>query len=152
MRYFLAKENFREQELRRQFLFEVFHIWFVNTGVLGDFHVLQAFPFGFYDNILIIYGHNHDIRQLLKTYACAIYETNIFIISCSLSDNCDYHMNGKNVFLAPQTNRRAKLLRGTEFGFDFNITEAELGLYNSRRKDALSKLIAAFEPLSKKGR
>lgn len=151
MRYLLAKENDYEQELRKQFLFEVFHVWFIKSGELGNFQVLQAFPFGFHDNILMIYGHNYSIKQLFETHANTIYEKNIFIISCSLSNNRDYRMNGKNVFLAPQTNRKAQLLRGSEFGFDFNITEAELALYNSRETEIFQKLLAVFKPLSRKG-
>lgn len=151
MRYLLTKKNAHEQELRQQFLFEVFHLWFVNNGELGDFDILQAFPFCSNDDILIIYGHNYSIRRLFEAYSDAIYEKNIFIISCSLDNNCDYRIYGKNVFLAPQTNRRAQLLRGTEFGFDFDITQAELSLYNCREKNVFSKLLAAFELLSKKG-
>lgn len=151
MRYLLTKENDHEQELRKQFLFEVFHVWFINNGVLENFQVLEVFPFGFYDDILMIYGHNYRIKQLMEIHANAIYEKNIFIISCSLPNNRDYRMNGKNVFLAPQADRQAKLLRGSEFGFNFDITEAELGLYNSHEPEVFRKLVAVFEPLSRKG-
>lgn len=151
MRYLLAQANAKEQELRQQFLFEVFHLWFVKNGKIGGFDILQSFPFQLYDDILLIYGHNYSIKQLFDTYAGDIYEKNIFIISCSLNDNRNYRIQGKNVFLAPQTNHFIYLLRGSEFGFDFNVTKAELGLYNNRDDDIFSKLLSVFEPITKKG-
>lgn len=152
MRYLLASSNTKEQELRQQFLFEVFHLWFFKCGNIGDFAILQSFPFNLYDDILIIYGHNYSIQQLIYENSNDIHEKNIFIISCSLNDNRNYRIQGKNVFLAPQTNRHIFLLRGSEFGFDFDVTEAELELYNNRDNDILNKLISVFNPISKKGR
>lgn len=152
MRYLLAHKNANEQELRQQFLFEVFHLWFVKKGKIGDFDIFQTFPFQLYNDILLIYGHNYSIKQLFDTQADAIYEKNIFIISCSLNDNRYYRLEGKNVFLAPQTNRHIFLLRGSEFGFDFDVTESELELYNTQDNNIENKLLSVFEPITKKGR
>lgn len=151
MRYLLTRNNTNEQKLRQEFLFDAFHLWFVKNGEIGDYDILQSFPFHYNDDILVIYGHNYSIKQLFEAHSDRIYENNIFIISCSLDDNRDYLIQGKQVFLAPQINRRVQLLRGTEFGFSFDITEAELGLYNSHESDIFSKLISIFEPISKKG-
>lgn len=152
MRYLLAYKNANEQELRQQFLFEVFHLWFVKNGKIGNFDIFQSFPFQSYNDILVIYGHNYIIKQLFDYHGKDIHEKNIFIISCSLNDNRYYRIQGKNVFLAPQTYQQIFLLRGSEFGFDFDVTEAEIELYNNRDNDILNKLLSVFKPISKKGR
>ena len=46
--------------------------------------------------------------------------------------------------LEKQRNGKAELLIGTKFGFDFDITDAELRLYNCRIQDPLKKVSSVF--------
>lgn len=145
MRYLIQKDNVLEQKSRRKFLYDVFHLWFINIGSVGSFYILEAFPFNREDNILMIYGHNYNVELLLKKFTKFLYESNIFIFSCAACFNEEYHIEGKQVYLCPQSEEKVWLLRGKEFGFDFDITETELALYNCKKIGAYEKLISAFE-------
>ncbi len=145
MRYFLPKSKASEQKLRKQFLFDVFHLWFVNNGSIGGFDILESFPFCSNSNILIIYGHNYPVYKFLNDFSDSVHEDKLFIISCSIKDNSQYAQNGKKVYLSPQTNHRVFLMHGEEFGFEFDITDVELNLYNSKEKNVLSKLVSVFD-------
>ena len=76
MRYLLQKENVSEQKLRKQFLYDVFHLWFVNNGTIGEFDIFETFPFSNNNNILLVYGHNFRVKSLLKQYYKTINEKN----------------------------------------------------------------------------
>ena len=145
MRYLLQKENTSEQKLRKQFLYDVFHLWFVNNGTIGEFDILETFPFSNNNNILLVYGHDFRVKSLLQQYYKMISEKNIFIISCADNPKKNYYLKGKRVYLCTQNNGAVKLLRGEEFGFEFDITETELALYNCKKTNAYEKLLTAFE-------
>ena len=143
MRYLLRKGQRSELSLRCQYLYEVFALWFVKTSEIGCFEVLESFPFG-NDDMMIIYGHNYEIVYFFEEYKKDIVEHNIAIISCESYKVRGYRLKGKKIFLAPQRNGQSKLLVGKEYGFDFDITDAELHLYNCKLKEILKKIEAVF--------
>ena len=97
MRYLLQKENASEQKLRKQFLYDVFHLWFINNGTIGEFDVFETFPFSNNNNILMVYGHNSQVKSLLKQYSKMINEKDIFIISCADNLRACVHRRFKSV-------------------------------------------------------
>lgn len=149
MRYLLSTNMHGEQAVRQQYLYDVFQVWFVRTRETDGFITLQAFPFTYENDILIFYGHNKDIRAYLKSHGKSISEKNIFIISCSLYDNKDYILSGKKTYLSIDRNCFTHLLIGKEYGFDFNITECELNLYNNSCSTPLEKLTSSLVRLKK---
>ena len=78
MRYFLRREQRSELVLRQEYLYDVFKLWFINTGEIGSFDILEAFPFG-NDDLLLIYGHNGEIVSLFNEHATELKEQNIAI-------------------------------------------------------------------------
>ena len=139
MRYFLRKKQRSELSLRCQYLYDVFRLWFVPTGEIGAFDILESFPLGI-DDILLIYGHNFEIVHLFDKYSARVTEKNIAIISCDTNVPNGYLLKDKRIFLAPQRNRKVQLLIGADYGFKFDITDAELRLYNCRISGALKKI------------
>ena len=129
--------------LRCQYLYDVFKLWFVQTGEIGDFDVLESFPFG-NDDLALIYGHNFEIVFLFERYSTELKEKNIAIISCETDVPRGYFLRSKRVFLAPQRGGKAELLIGKEYGFEFDITDAELRLYNCRVQGTLKKVSSVF--------
>ena len=98
MRYLLQKENSSEQKLLSQFLYDVFHLWFINNGTIGEFDVFETFPFSNNNNnILMVYGHNFQVKSLLKQYSKMINEKDIFIISCADNLRACVHRRFKSV-------------------------------------------------------
>lgn len=143
MRYFLRKKQRSELSLRCQYLYDVFKLWFVPTGEIGSFDILESFPFG-NDDILLIYGHNFEVVDLFKKYPDEIEEKNVAIISCRTNVSNGYFLKNKRVFLAPQRNGTAELLSGKKYGFEFDITDAELRLYNCHISSPLKKISSAL--------
>ena len=143
MRYFLRKKQRSELSLRCQYLYDVFKLWFVPTGEIGSFDILESFPFG-NDDILLIYGHNFEVVDLFEKNAAEIKEKNVAIISCRTNVPKGYSLKNKRVFLAPQRNGNAELLIGKEYGFEFDITDAELRLYNCHILSPLEKVSTAL--------
>ena len=147
MRYFLRKEQRSELSLRRQYLYDVFKLYFIQTGEIGGFYILESFPF-VNDDIALIYGHNYEIVFFFKKYSAELKEKNIAIISCETDVPKGYFLKNKKIFLAPQRKGKAELLIGKDYSFEFDITDAELLLYNSRIQDAFEKISSVFLEIS----
>ena len=149
MRYLLSSENQNEVKLRQEFLYDVFKIWFIRTSETDNFITLQAFPFNYEKDIIVLYGHNEDVKEYLYSHRTEINEQNVFIISCSLSDNRNFVLSDKRTYLSLNTKSFALLLNGKEYGFDFDITECELNLYNSPLLQPINKLKSSFTRIKK---
>lgn len=148
MRYLLRHGNISELYSRIQYLYDTFHLWFVNTGSMGDFEILEAFPFNIEEDIVLLYGHNREIQDLLKRESKHIREKYVYIIACKPTETGGYFVPQKHIFVSPQIKKSVELLRGEEFGFDFDITEVELNLYNSYEENIFRKLNTTFKCIS----
>lgn len=148
MRYFLRRENMAESIARKEYLEQTFHLWFIEKGTTGPFVVFESFPLSAESDICIIYGHNNEVKALLKNHGKSIPEKNIFIIACLTNNPKDFIIPCKKIYIAPQKNQEGiKLRKGEEFGFDFDISDIELHLFNSNTKDILDKLTSVFDKI-----
>lgn len=146
MRYLLRCGNKAETIARREYLEQTFHLWFVEKGTIDSFIVLESIPLSAESDICLIYGHNTEVATLLKNHRESIPEKNIFIIACLTNNPKDFIVPCKKVFIAPQKRGEGvKLRNGTEFGFDFDISDVELNLFNSHTQDTLNKLTSVFD-------
>lgn len=132
-----------EIKARKQYIEKVTGVWFVSQKKIDNFLVLESMPSTYNKNICIIYGHNYLIDRLLSTKADLLPEKNIFIFSCK-STKKEYWVTGKNIYLAPQTKGKMRLINGELYGFSFDITETEINLYNSRKNNIFAKLKESF--------
>ena len=148
MRYFLRCGNKSEVSARREYLQQIFHLWFIEKGSIGSFIVLESIPLSAESDICLIYGHNNEVATLLKDHSESIPEKNIFIIACLTNNPKDFIVPGKKIYIAPQKkDEGVKLRKGTEFGFVFDISDVELNLYNSRVEGICDKLTGAFDKI-----
>ena len=147
MRYFLTAEKKCEIPSRQAFLYDVFKLWFVVVGEFRNFIILESFPLNSDDNICIIYGHNGSVAALLTNANASVYEKNVFIISCEKHFKEQYKQTNKTVYLSPQLNSYSLLLAGSAYNFEFDVTEAEINLYNAPVKGNLEKLQLSFKKL-----
>lgn len=146
MRYLLRIGNAFEVSVRREFLEQSFHLWFIQKGTIGQFIVLESFPPLTEKEICLVYGHNTEVANLLKDHRESIPEKNIFIIACLPNDPKEFIVPDKSVFIAPQEKHEGvKLRKGDEFGFGFDISDMELNIFNSRIKNIYDKLVAVFD-------
>ena len=144
MRYLLPCRQRGELIPRCHYLYDTFRLCFLETGTIGNFIVLESFPFRHRSDILIVYGHNIEITTLFAESCNNIHEKNVFIISCSAIKPCDFFLPKKRVYLAPQQGESLRLRKGVNYGFKFDITDVELYLYNSSITDHLAKLLSEF--------
>ena len=152
MKYILDPQLQMEKAARLRYLYEIFDVYFIEKspgveGLLSEAIVFESFPSTFENDICIICGHNLFVAATLNVFNSEIPEKNIFIISCANRCRELYRVKGKNIFLSPQDDEYAYTHLGKFFGFDFNITDAELNLYNNHWATAEEKLYSAFDRL-----
>lgn len=146
MRYFLRCGNKSETFARREYLEQTFHLWFIEKEIVGSFIVLESVPLSAENDICLIYGHNTEVASLLKNHLEHIPEKNIYIIACLTNNPKDFIAPCKKVYIAPQKKGEGvKLRKGNEFGFDFDISDVELNLFNSQNQDMHDKLASVFD-------
>ena len=129
MRYLLHETQRRELQERQQYLFDVFRMYFLPGIPEGGFIPLK--PVGTdCPDILFITGHTDCVRDYLSRTAKSIPEKTIVITSC-MGRSFKKYAAGKEIY-APDLKQPLCLLRdGRPYGFDFEISDAELDLYNS---------------------
>ena len=148
MKYLLRIENQAELSARKKYLEQTFNLWFIEKGTIGAFIVLESIPPSTEKDTCIIYGHNSEVLSLFKNNMEDIIEKNIYIISCQLTNPKDFLVRSKRIFLTPQYEDGMVRLRiGRAFGFDFDITDVELNLYNSHIKNIPEKLSTTFKQI-----
>ena len=130
MKCFLGKSNKDWLLVRQAYLYDVFKLWFVPFDH-GDYLELTSIPTTAIDVCFII-GHNSEVNSILTKNT--ISEDNIVLVTCDIKLSIN-HLENKNIFL-PFTNvgnRFCHYVNGRDYGFDFNITQSEIVLYNSSK-------------------
>ena len=141
MRYLLQIENYEEVSHRQKYLEQIFHVWFtIDNDCLGRFIVFDSFPVSFEKDICLIYGHNYEIISLLNNHFKEIPEKNIYSISCLPRNKNSFYVPNKKIFIAAQENNRVSLRHGADYGFDFDVCDTEINLYNL--KGSISKKLS----------
>lgn len=129
MRYLLHETQRDELTGRQQYLYDVFHMYFLPGKPKGGFIPLVPVGTGSPD-ILFITGHTGYVRDYLNRAAKNIPEKTIVITSC-MGQSFKKYVARKEIYV-PDLKKPLCLLRdGRPYGFDFEISDAELDLYNS---------------------
>lgn len=142
MRY-LLENTFKEELISRQnYLYEVFHLWFIPFSYTPNFIELVSIPSTIF-NACFIVGHNQKVKTLLKR--------NYFSEKLLIAITCDGKANFKKLILPnhklyiahQNTSNYAHLLKGNEYGFEFDLTESEILLYNSSPRLSFKERISS---------
>ena len=129
MRYLLHETQRGELHARQQYLFDVFRMYFLPGKPEGGFIPLVPVGTGCPD-ILFITGHTGYVESYLRGAAKSVTEKTVVITSCMGLSFKKYA--ARKVIYVPDLKRPLCLLRdGRPYGFDFEISDAELDLYNS---------------------
>ena len=148
MRCFIQKELIDTLPGRVQLLQDITKLYMVKCiSNTTRFFCYQSFPFNQHKDICIIYGHNNLVSELLN-HNDDVTEKSIYLISCAKDYRPTYSVKKKDVYIAPQ-NEDDYLIpyKGSYFGFDFDITDVELNLYNCRKLGFEKALKNCFERL-----
>lgn len=116
--------------VRKKYLYDIFNLWFIAYDH-DDYIELVSVPNDSVD-ICIIIGHNFEVNNILKNNI--IYESNVAIVTCKLNLFLN-GLKGKDIFISftDINTNRCYYVPGRDYGFDFNITQSEIVLYNSSK-------------------
>ena len=147
MRYLIPHNMYNEVLARKQYIFESVHLWTKLISYNEDYICLEGFPIQELD-IFFIVGHNYKIKNFFVNNLSDIYENTIVAITCDGKIGfSSVNVNGKSLYIPHQNkvNKLASLLKGSEYGFDFDLTESEIMFYNSQKnRDIISRLNSSF--------
>lgn len=143
-----------EMHARKKYLFDSMQLWTKLIPFNEEFLCLEGFPVQELD-VFFILGHNNLLKSFLITNLSYIYENTIVAITCDGTVNfSSINVCGKNLYIPYQNkkNNLAYLLRGTEYGFDFDLTESEIIFYNTKKdSNIISRLNSSFSLINKGG-
>ena len=135
----ILQECMRNEIIARQrYFYETFHLWLVISANEPSYSELVSIPAHSLD-ILFIAGHNSFVKNLLQQHE--IQEKRIAAITCDGTVHVSELKLPDKIFYIARQNKwgYADQFRGEHFGFDFDITESELLLYQTNKADKLSK-------------
>lgn len=128
MRYLLSRNLKNELVARKNFIYEVFHLWMIPYNCDSKFIHLVSIPESHTDLCFII-GHNYEVERLLEEET--IPEEIVVIITCNKGLHLDKMCLTKRLYLVHQDlDDFVYRYSGHEYGFDFNLTKSEIILYN----------------------
>lgn len=140
MRYVILKNNVRSKEIksRQEYLYDIFKVYtipFFHDGIVE----LISVPKDEID-VLFVFGHNISVYTYLNN--CIPHEDNIILITCYCGKVTTIKLDDKKMFYTEKITDR---LDGTSYGFDFEITDAELNLYNCKSNLLGDKIEKCFK-------
>ncbi len=124
----------KELIARQKFFYETFHLWLIVSSNNDSYVQLSSLPTNCLD-ILFIVGHNVFVKNFLLYNK--IKEERIVAITCDGTVHLSsLRLPGKIIYLPHQNEANyADLLKGELYGFDFDLTESEILLYNTNKYD-----------------
>lgn len=149
MKYLISKSLDEQKEERVKFVENLIkQPLYPRDGVFDGFHFYQTFPFIPNPDICLVFAHNKEVAGLLDKNIELISENNIFIISCAINYLRDYNIPNKNIYLCDQMDDdQVRFRKGSDFGIDFEVTDAEIYLKQSKETDPLKKFISCFNEI-----
>lgn len=147
LRYIAQTNDHCEILSRLEYLYDVTKLYFVVRSDNKENMIADSFPFGILPDICVIYGHTDFVIKHLCRINSAnsiITGKNVFVITCNMNIITQIVTEGKRIFTDKARGCFTHLLKGEDYGFDFDITETELNIYNAPCKDVLSKFLLAY--------
>lgn len=129
MRYLLHQSQFDELIGRQAYLYDIFHVYFLLGQPEGSY--IPLVPLGIKGpDVLFITGHTHQVQNYLDTYIKQIPEHCIVITSC-MGRSFKKFTAKKEVYIPDICQDHCMLRSGKPYGFEFDISDAELDFYNA---------------------
>ena len=129
MRYLLHESQRQELSGRCEFLYDIFHLYFLPRTSEGRY--IRLIPLGStnYD-ILFITGHVNQVEEYLSAHIKNIPEMIIVATTC-LPENLRKYTKQKKIYVPDIKGQYCYYHDGQPYGFRFNPTDSELNFYNS---------------------
>ncbi len=139
MRYILTDKSTKNAEIksRQEYLYDIFKVYMI-PFYRANFIELISLPVDKYD-LVMIHGHNDRVYAYLKGNIPK--EKNIVLITCYCGNVTKIKFPNKNIYFSSELTNK---FNGMQYGFHFDITEAELDLYNSKEQSVYKKIDYSF--------
>lgn len=139
MKYLFSKSDYESKKSRQEYLYDVFKLCTIEKNNSSDFIILDSIPIGELDMMFII-GHDTQVYNYLRENIDNIQENNIIAITCNYELLKEFINKGKTIFVPRINENIVKRYKGSEYGFEFDITDSELDMFNNRRLEAQSNI------------
>lgn len=143
MRYAIKCNDETELNFRLEYLEEIFQMKFLYEKRKDEFNIYYSFPITKL-NVFIILGHTPDVIEFLKKNK--IKEKILVINTCypGLVLKTSKIKSKKIYFSRVEKDGKNHLFIGKEYGFNFDITNSELDLLNSKKIKLIDKIKDAY--------
>ena len=143
MRYIILKGNVSPEEIkaRQEYLYDIFKIYTL-PFYRKNYVELKSLP-EYYGNVIFVNGHNNRVYQFLLNETPNEY--NIVLITCYCGSVRKTNFKDKAMFFTDTITDR---LNGEEYGFNFEITNSEINLYNCPYSSVEDKIKYSFERIN----
>lgn len=146
MRYLVAETQKNEISGRREYLFDIFNLFFVPYNKVDGF--IPLVPLGTAElPVLFLIGHYDQVAEFLEKNIEEIEEKIIVLVTCFAKKMKKYKRYKQQWFVSLSKEEMSSCYYGANYGFNFNITESELNFYNSKEKDILKRIRQNFKVL-----
>jgi hypothetical protein len=148
MQYIIQTNFESELQARKEYLYLVFHLWFIETKREDGFIILNSIP-GNKVNVYMIYGHHNEVAQYLKKHNQDIGQ-NILVINSCFPDKMRKQLGTiRNVFYSKVNELGFAVPRdGKAFRINFNITDSELDLLNVDTECIIERISMAYKKVA----
>ena len=147
MRYVIQTTFEQELNARKEYLYLVFHLWFIEVKRNKQFITLESIPSNTND-IYMITGHFPNVGSYIHSQRNEIGNKTVVINSC-FPNSTLRQLNLKNVFFSKTDQEGySKLRNGKAFGLDFNVTDSELNLLNAESNNIDMRIEKAYQKIA----
>lgn len=140
--FVILKKIFSNDEIKSRIHYcnSVFCLYFTYR-IKDNALIISSFP-NTAKKYLFIVGHNSDIcKYILSKHE---FIENLVIISCKIPEFYLNKFSANKIFISNRNSNGNFFYNGKDWGFNFNITEDELDLFNLTAKDIQEKINQIF--------
>ncbi len=144
MRYILPKSQQSEISARQDYLYDVFHLYFVLQSIEDGW--ITLLPFGDDEaDIVFIIGHTSQVDKYLVEHIDTFTESVVVVTTCFPLSLIKFAQK-KELYVPDISDGECMLYEGEPFGFGFPISDAELNFYNTFG-DVYTRIDAGYRKL-----
>ena len=147
MTYIIQARFASELNARKDYLFNSYHLYFVDVEKNDFFIKLKSFPF-LEDNIVMLYGHFNWVLEYFQKYGAELRDK-IKIINSCFPKIVIPKLNQKNIYYSKVNQRgEACCYSGNDFGLSFDITDSELDALNTSHLELMNQIEFSYEKVA----
>lgn len=139
MRYLVSKTEAKSIKSRKEYIYDIFHIYTLQKDENEKFVSLYGFPFNHVD-IFFIIGHDNEVYNYLKENITSINESIIVAVTCHAEWLKKFLESGKKIFVPKSNQAIVEKYDGSKWGFNFDITDSEINFYKNKSEDYVKRL------------